>query len=401
MNSINHRHVIGTLLPLFVMSLCISPAVAKIDCIARPDHPQCPDTDPPPDPDPDPIDIGASCANSGSYFPSFVYEVEDQLFLSNATGDCTIAIYEAAHQIPWGKSFRYFPDAVDPASGYGRLVWLERDELSAPMQLYTVEFHVDSGVVEETLPLTPTPLMAEESYISDPALSANASQVYFSGRAGSPEKDFIDVIALESGARSRLFETTADESTQVAINGLAPGLADQRIFFRLWPLYAQDGSIDWTQSLVYIERDENGDWPELAYDASDPRLSSEPTEIMVDDYRHGSALSVGYWDHDDDGELNTVLSQSSHVVDFWEVEILDIDNCANGDGPCFVLGTRSASGRAYEGDRNSLTSFSENPPSLLHLRYDLVQLDLHTGDLQTLIKARNKNFPVADIDSAD
>jgi hypothetical protein len=393
--------VTSLFLVLLLAALAASPVMAKVDCENRPDHPLCADdpVDPPPEPDPDP-DPSASCANSGSNFPAFVYEVQDQLFLSDATGDCTIAIYKTERQTPWGKSFRYFPDDGDLTSGHGHLAWLERDETNQPMQLYTAEFHVDNGSIVETLPLTPTPLMAEESYITNPALSANASQIYFAGRVGTPEQHFIDVIDLDTEERSRVFETTADEYTPVVIYGLEPGLDDKRMYFSLWPLYAPDGSIDWTQSLVYIERDGDGNWPEIAYDASDTRLGSEPTEIMVDDDRHGDALSVGFWDHDGDGELNTVLSWSTNV-DFWEVEILDIENCVNGDEPCIVLGTRSASGLAYEGDRPSLTSFSEYPPSLLHIRYDAVQLDLDTGVLQTLIKAKNKNLPVSEAVSAD
>jgi hypothetical protein len=396
--------LIGFVVCLFLMIILVAigsgPVVAADVCDKKPELPKCSDPSDPP-PDPDPVDPGALCANSGSYFPAFVYEVEDQLFLSDAAGGCAIAIYEAARQIPWGKSFRYFPEDDDPTSGYGRLAWVERDDLSAPTQLYTAEFHVDNGAIVETLPLTPTPLTAPESHIANPALSANASQVYATGCEDTTEKCFIDVFDLETGVRSPVFETTPDEVSSVLISGMEPGLADQRLYFRVWAQHAPDGSFDYTQSLVYIERGDDGNWPGIAYDASDARLSSEPTVIMVDDYRHGGALSVGFWDHNGDGELNAVLSQSSYIVDFWEVEILDVENCVDGDGPCFVLGSRSASGHAYEGDRPSLTSFSENPPSLLAIRYDAVQLDLDTGILQTLITAKNKHFWVVDLDSAD
>jgi hypothetical protein len=407
MNSINHRHVIGTLLLLFVMSLFTSPAMAKVVCYEGRVHPQCPDTDPPPEPEPDPDpDPVNSCANSGSDFPAFVYQVKDQLLLSNAAGDCRIAIYKTDFVIPWGKSFRYFPEDTDPTSGYGRLAWYERDDLPLPNQLYTVEFHIDNGAVVETLPLTPTPLTMPESDIGEPAFSADASQVYATG-SDTEGKRFIDVFDLERGTRDRVFETKPDENTYVAIHGMEPGLEDRRLYFRLWPLFAPVGSVDYTNSLVYIERDENGNWPGIFYDASDPRLSSEPTVIIVDEYSHESTLSIGFWDYDDDGELNTVLSQSSVISPgLSEVEILDIENCVNGYGPCFILGSRSMSGQAYEGGRPSLTSFSENPPSLLARRYDagydLIQLDLlDTVFLQTLIEAKNKTFSVVDLDSAD
>ena len=396
--------VTSLFLVLLLAALAASPVSAADVCDKKPELPKCSDPSDPPS-DPDPVDPGASCANSGSDFPAFVYQVKDQLLLSNAAGDCRIAIYETDSVIPWGKSFRYFPEDTDPTSGYGRLAWYERDDLPLPNQLYTVEFHIDNGAVVETLPLTPTPLTEPESDIGDPAFSADASQVYATG-SDTEGKRFIDVFDLETGERDRVFETTPDENTYVAIHGMEPGLEDQRLYFRLWPLFAPDGSVGFTNSLVYIERDEDDNWPGISYDASDPRLSSEPTVIIVDKYSHDSALSIGFWDHDDYDGLNTVLSQSSVISPgLSEVEILDIENCVNGYGPRFILGSRSMSGQAYEGGRPSLTSFSENPPSLLARRYDagydLIQLDLDNCFLQTLIEAKNKTFPVVDLDSAD
>ncbi len=391
---------------VFLGALGSSPVMAKVDCDKNPNHPTCPDDPDDPPSEPDPGDPGASCANSGSNFPAFVYQVKDQLLLSNAAGDCRIAIYETDFVIPWGKSFRYFPEGDDSASGYGRLAWVESYDFQ-PSQVYTVEFHIDNGAVVEPLPLTPTPLTMPESDIGKPAFSADASQVYVTGCDDTTEECFIDVFDLVREERSRVFETTPDENTYVAIHGMEPGLEDQRLYFRLWPIFAPDGSVDFTNSLVYIERDEDGNWPEIAYDYEDDnRLSSEPTVIMMDDNSHSSTLSIGFWDYDGDGELNTVLSQSSVISPgFSEVEILDIENCVDGYDPCFVLGSRSDEGLAYEGDRPSLTSFSENPPSLLARRYDagydLIQLDLNTGILQTLIEAKNKTFSVVDLDSAD
>ncbi len=352
-----------------------------------------------PKPPPDPVIDGAACADSVSFFPAFVYSVDNELFLSNADGDCAIPVYKSPTDWiiggnPDKLSYRWYGDAD---AGIGKVVWEEdyvgrKNRISDKFQL--LSFTVVDGAIVDALPISPDLLLdvgdgAPAGLVASPELSPMGDRVVFTGvgLVGGLLYFFMDEMEIHCAplCRDRVFESWQDANG----DGFKPNsphysLEKERIYFELI-----DHPI---RRLVFIDKDINGAW------------STEPTLIMDDheDGRYGPG-SVGYWDHDGDGYAQEVIAHEREFIDGYEtIEILDVEACVAGSPDCVL--TRDDEEIVIEGYGPSFNSFSDGPPDLLFLREDLPgeewtirEYDLSTGS-EHPIKTING---LSGIDAAD
>lgn len=331
---------------------------------------------PPPEP---PID-GAACAESVSFFPAFVHALDNELFLSNAAGDCAIPVYKTDWSIggaPSNLSYRWYGDEY---SGTGIITWSEqrydrkgRTTGWLNSKIMLLHFTVDKRVIDQALPITPSLLLEAPDTLPvgnvfDPDLSPSGGRVLITGFENY-EEYFFDEILINctppEPCRNRIFEGWLNEyGDYFNIKGARYSLDEQRIYFELvnYP----------NRRLVFIEKNGNGEW------------SSAPTLILDHDDGGLGYGSVGYWDHDDDGYAEEVFAHPRDYLGYRSIEILDVEACVAGSPDCVV--SRGGEEIVIEGYGPSFSSFSDGPPDLLFL-YELTdfrEYDLTTGNIVTL-----------------
>jgi len=333
-----------------------------------------------PKPPPDPVIDGAACADSVSFFPAFVYTVDNELFLSNADGDCAIPIYKTDWSIggaPSNLSYRWYGDVY---SGNGIITWSEQrlDRYRYTYQwlnskIMLLHFTVNERIIDQTLPITPSILLEAPDTIPvgnvfDPDLSPSGDRVLIAGFENY-EDYFIDEILIDCAppeqCRNRIFGGWVNEyGDYYNTNGPHYSPDEKRIYFELvnYP----------NRRLVFIEKDENGEW------------SADPTLILDHDDGGLGYGSVGYWDHDNDGYAEEVFAHPRDFLGYRSIEILDVEACVAGASDCVV--GKNGEDIIIEGYGPSFTSFSDGPPDLLFL-HELTtfrEYDLTTGVIRTL-----------------
>lgn len=384
MNSQFHKWLVSIMV-FFCLTLAASSVVAKK----------------PIKPDPDPGIDGAACVDSLSYFPAFVYSVSgNEIFLSNAAGDCSISIYKTDRTIggnPSHLSYRLFGDS-SPFTGV--IAWSEQyrddDRVWYPSKIQLLSFTVQDGEIVEPLPIEPILLLEAQYappvgnvYAAD--LSPEGDRVVFAGYENNSDNYFIDETIIDCAplCRSRIYETQPDAyGDNVSIHQPLYSLDKQRIYFELdYP----------DRRLVFIEKDESG-W-------------SDPVLILAHEDGDLDVGAIGYWDHDGDSFAQEVIAHPRRLLDYDTIEILDIEACLatepHGGDDCVVIGSRSDEGIVIEGFAPSFTSFTGEPPDLLYLVETKRGPAVHEFDLsglseRTAINAiKDKNLWVWGVDAAD
>jgi len=367
----------------------------------------------PPPPPPDPVSDGAVCADSGSFFPAFMYvEIrnDDEIYLSNAAGDCSISVYKADWNIsgiPTHLSYRFYGDSF---SGHGVIVWSEQerddDYVPLPSKIQMLRFTITDGAIEESLPISPTLLLQQIPRVGSmyaPDLSPEGDRVIFAGNENDDLNYYIDEMRVDCApdCRTRLFETRPDANgDNVSIHQPLYGLDGQRIYFELgYP----------NRKLVFIEKDKTGVWPALDYASSaDGTTTSESVLILAHEDGSLGVGGIGYWDYDDDGFAEEVIAHPRSFLDYHTIEILDVEACVANEGGCNVA--MYGEDIMIEGRSPSFTTFTDDPPDLLYTYLAsktsgvaLRALDLDNLSERTLINAiKGANSPfIGGVDSAD
>ena len=362
-----------------------------------------------PTPPPDPIDDGAACVDSGSDFPAFIYvEIrdDDEIYLSNAAGDCSISVYKAEWNIsgvPTHLSYRYYGDF---SSGHGTIVWSEQqrddDYVPLPSKIQMLNFTISGGAVVESLPIVPT-LLIQQGTLYAPDLSPEGERVLFTGNENDGLNYFIDEMIIDCApdCRTRIFETRPDlNGDHISIHQPLYGLDGQRIYFEY-------GYPD--RKLAFIAKDEDGYWPALDYGSSTSgTTTSDPVLILAHEEGSLGVGGIGYWDYDNDGFAEEVIAHPRYFTDYHAIEILDVEACVANEAACTV--SRYGEDIVIEGRSPSFTTFTDNPPALLYTYQTsktsgvaLRELNLQDFTGRTLIEAitgRRSPF-LGGVDSAD
>jgi hypothetical protein len=319
---------------------------------------------PPPDPEP-----AVGCAESGSFFPAFVYAFDNQLFLSNAAGDCSLFVYRAAESIggvPSNIGYRLFEDAT---AGHfvGKVVWSER-LLDTPGKIMLLEFEVQDGVLLNDLPMIPRTLVVEPDNWGNlyaPDLSPDGTRIVASTyEAGEvmgylveyeiPQQDEFEgpgEIAFADG--QVIFQLAASDTVagHAAIGRPLYGLRNdrERVYFRF----------DYPERVfAYVERDPVYGWADYSTDYT----------VVATRSGGGDLSAVGFW-----ADYREVLARRATVDGFDFVEILDPDACeatipAGTAADCIVIG--QGDGIEAWGAISFTTRTEGSLPALLYL-YDV------------------------------
>lgn len=319
-----------------------------------------------PPPEPEPSTDGAACVESGSFFPAFMYVVSDfghhgqtenEIFLSNAIGDCRIPIYTTTDVIVPTVSYRL-------SGNRGKIVWSTREWSKriasyTPAKILLLEFEIEGGAITTPLPLMPRVILEEPDWGTDggnvysPDLSPSGDSVIVSAYQPGEVVGYIWEFVIpdpESGpveawnwdvvfSLERDLEEGLERGT---LHYPHYGLREDRIYF---------GFVDYSgRNLAYIQKDSNG-W------------SQEPVIIATREEGLGPS-GIGLWDYGY-GERE-VLAYPHAYGDSDTIEILDVDVCTGlePEGFCVVVDT-------IEGfDQANFTTFAEGPlPALMYL-YD-------------------------------
>ena len=346
---------------------------------------------------PTPGNGGAACVDSVSYFPAFAYveyfrpkkkQSAFNIYLSNAEGDCTVAVY-SGELGPNGPviSYRYF-DHGD-GTGTGKIVWAKNadnygDDPPLPV-IRMIEFRVADQVITETLPLsselllrgTQSPYGGWQGNVATPDLAPAGDKLVFYGY-----EDYVNFYLSELNFTICAIPPCTErflEAGEGEPHATDPkySLSTGRLYIKLQPYD------DELRRFAFIDKiGETWSEPHIVWQYPDPIWH----------------LNVGLWDYDNDEYSEEVVAVSTgsgpdYFIDVW--------GCFGpNENPCLVLTVpgRDATIKSLDGHPSLLYRYIyTNNGSPAIFEYDLVN-----GTTRMVIDTTSGRFSgISTVDAAD
>jgi len=316
---------------------------------------------PPPPPPPPPTPTSCVGVAGLGVFPAMVYPKAkyktvkkfggtlaydgSDIYLADSNGKCSILIASSANM--GGLSYRQIGTE-------GRVAWVDGSNIRL------VKFHVVSGAVVESLPLTSSIIYTAS--LNDVELSADGQTIYYADEIKTIDGRWIDTlysISLATCSANCTPQTLYTFNDDNGVGWLSVNAAGDRLYMSI------HDRVPNIRSISFLQKNQDGTWSSLRQVVSNQDGGYQTISGFA-------ATAFGRWDYNNSSVPKAVVSYVVERTSGYTTDIVDVTNCAAtiaAQGSCLSSGESVVVKAGVAGSGSSFTSTPSSSttgtPSLL------------------------------------